>query len=59
MLLVIGLFDFMASANTAISKDEWVRYFAEVYIMVAVVFLILTSVLAALERRFVGEHARG
>lgn len=59
MLLVIGLFDFMASANTAISKDEWVRYFAEVYIMVSIVFLILTSVLAALERRFVGELSRG
>jgi general L-amino acid transport system permease protein len=54
MLLVVGLFDFMASANTAISKDEWARYFAELYVFVAVVFLVLTSVLAGLERRFVG-----
>jgi len=59
MLLVVGLFDFMASANTAISKDEWARYFAELYLFVAAVFLVLTSVLAALERRFVGTASHG
>jgi len=59
MLLVVGLFDFLASANTAISKDEWARYFGELYLFVAVVFLVLTSVLAGLERRFVGELHRG
>ena len=55
MLLVVGIFDFLASANTAISRDEWARYFAELYQFVAVVFLVLTSVLAGLERRFVGN----
>ncbi|HVO89779.1 MAG TPA: amino acid ABC transporter permease [Casimicrobiaceae bacterium] len=61
MLLVVGLFDFMASANTAISKDEWVRYFTELYLFVAAVFLVLTSVIAALQRRFGGpaESAHG
>ena len=59
MLLVVGIFDFMASANTAISKDEWARYFAELYLFVAAVFLVLTTVLAGLERRFVGEPRRG
>jgi general L-amino acid transport system permease protein len=59
MLLVVGLFDFMASANTAITKDEWARYFAELYIFVAIVFLVLTTVVAALERRFVGEVRHG
>ena len=54
MLLVVGLFDFMASANTAITKDEWVRHFGELYLFVAMVFLVLTSVLAGLERRFNG-----
>jgi general L-amino acid transport system permease protein len=58
MLLVVGLFDFMASANTAISKDEWARYFAELYVFVAAVFLALTSVLAGLERRFIGRRHR-
>lgn len=59
MLLVVGLFDFLASANTAISKDDWARYFAELYLFVAVVFLVLTSVLSLLERRFVGSPRRG
>jgi general L-amino acid transport system permease protein len=59
MLLVVGLFDFLASANTAITKDEWARYFAELYLFVAAVFLILTHVLGALERRFVGDLERG
>jgi general L-amino acid transport system permease protein len=59
MLLVVGLFDFLASANTAISKDEWARYFAELYMFVAVVFLVLTTVLSALERRFVRSAQRG
>ena len=59
MLLVVGLFDFLASANTAISKDDWARYFAELYLFVAFVFLVLTSVLSALERRFVGSAQRG
>ena len=59
MLLVVGIFDFLASANTAISRDEWARYFAELYQFVAVVFLVLTSVLAGLERRFVGNLHRG
>jgi general L-amino acid transport system permease protein len=54
MLLVVGLFDFLASANTAITKDEWARYFPELYLFVAAVFLVMTSVLAGLERRFVG-----
>ncbi|HEY4137747.1 MAG TPA: amino acid ABC transporter permease [Casimicrobiaceae bacterium] len=58
MLLVVGIFDFMASANTAISKDEWVRYFPELYLFVAVVFLILTTTLGALERRFAGSRNR-
>ena len=40
MLLVVGIFDFMASANTAITKDEWARYFAELYLFVAAVFLV-------------------
>lgn len=59
MLLVVGLFDFLASANTAITKDEWGRYFAELYLFVAAVFLVLTTVLAGLERRFVGERRHG
>lgn len=59
MLLVVGLFDFMASANTAITKDEWARYFAELYLFVAVVFLVLTTVVSALERRFVGDVRHG
>ena len=53
MLLIVGLFDFMASSNTAISKDEWARYFSELYVFVAIVFLVLTTVLGGLERRFV------
>lgn len=59
MLLVVGLFDFMASANTAISRDEWARHFAELYLFVAVVFLVLTTVLSGLERRFAGGFHRG
>ena len=59
MLLVVGLFDFLASANTAISKDEWARYFVELYLFVAIVFLVLTSAVAGLERRFVGDAQRG
>jgi general L-amino acid transport system permease protein len=59
MLLVVGLFDFLASANTAITKDEWSRYFPELYLFVAMVFLGLTSVVAGLERRFVGQRHRG
>jgi general L-amino acid transport system permease protein len=56
MLLVVGIFDFLASANTAITRDEWSRYFGELYMFVALVFLILTSVLIGLERRFVGTR---
>ena len=59
MLLVVGLFDFMASANTAITKDEWSRYFPELYLFVAVVFLVLTTVVSGLERRFVGDVRHG
>ena len=59
MLLVVGLFDFMASANTAITKDEWVRYFAELYLFVAAVFLAMTTVVSGLERRFVGDVRHG
>jgi len=59
MLLVVGLFDFMASANTAITKDEWARYFPELYIFVAIVFLVMTTVVSALERRFVGDVRHG
>ena len=47
-----------SSANTAISKDEWARYFVELYLFVAVVFLFLTTTLAALERRLVGRPGR-
>jgi general L-amino acid transport system permease protein len=56
VLLIVGLFDFLASANTAISKDEWVRYFPELYMVVAAAFLVMTSVLAGLERRFAGSR---
>ena len=59
MLLVVGLFDFMASANTAITKDEWARYFAELYLFVAAVFLVMTTVVSRLERRFVGDVRHG
>ncbi len=59
MLLVVGLFDFMASANTAITKDEWSRYFPELYLFVAAVFLVMTTVLSGLERRFVGDMRHG
>jgi general L-amino acid transport system permease protein len=59
MLLIVGLFDFMASANTAITKDEWSRYFPELYLFVAAVFLVLTTVVSRLERRFVGEMRHG
>jgi general L-amino acid transport system permease protein len=59
MLLVVGLFDFMASANTAITKDEWSRYFPELYLFVAGVFLVLTTVVSRLERRFVGDVRHG
>jgi general L-amino acid transport system permease protein len=59
MLLIVGLFDFMASANTAITKDEWSRYFPELYLFVAVVFLVLTTVVSRLERRFVGDVRHG
>lgn len=59
MLLVVGLFDFMASANTAITKDEWGRYFVELYLFVAVTFLFLSSVLSSLELRFVGKSKHG
>lgn len=59
MLLVVGLFDFMASANTAITKDEWSRYFPELYLFVAAVFLVLTTVVSRLERRFVGDVRHG
>jgi general L-amino acid transport system permease protein len=59
MLLVVGLFDFMASANTAITKDEWSRYFPELYLFVAAVFLALTTIVSRLERRFVGDVRHG
>jgi len=57
MLLVVGLFDFLASANTAITRDEWARYYVELYLVVAGAFLLMTTVLGALERRFVRKPA--
>jgi len=57
MLLVVGLFDFLASANTAITRDEWARYYLELYMFVAAAFLVMTTVLGALERRFVRKSA--
>jgi general L-amino acid transport system permease protein len=51
MIVVVGLFDFLASANTSISSDAWAPFFGEVYLVVAGTFLALTSALAALGRR--------
>ena len=50
MVVVVGLFDFLASANTALASDAWAPHFGEVYILIAVTFLCLTSILAALGR---------
>ncbi|MGC1579288.1 MAG: amino acid ABC transporter permease [Beijerinckiaceae bacterium] len=52
MVIIVGLFDFMASANTSISSDAWAPFFGEVYLFVAATFLVLTSIVAALGRRF-------
>ena len=61
MLLVVGLFDFLpASANTAIRWDDGGRVTLQSSTCLSLrCFLILTNVLGALERRFVGDLERG
>jgi general L-amino acid transport system permease protein len=51
---VVGLFDFVASANTAIASDAWAPFFKEIYIVVALTFLALAGGVAALGR--LAEH---
>ena len=59
MVVVVGLFDFLASANTALASDAWAPYFGEVYIFIAVVFLAFTSILSALGRQLDRGTSRG
>jgi general L-amino acid transport system permease protein len=50
LVVIVGLFDFLASANTAIASDAWAPFFAEIYLVVALVFLIITNGLTWLGR---------
>ena len=50
LVVVVGLFDFVASANTAIASDAWAPFFKEVYIVVALTFLALAGGISAFGR---------
>lgn len=50
MVVIVGLFDFLASANTALGSDAWAPFYREVYLLIVAVFLILTSTLMMLGR---------
>lgn len=50
MVVIVGLFDFLASANTALGSDAWAPFYREVYLLIVVVFLVLTSTLTVLGR---------
>ncbi len=52
MVVIVGLFDFVASANTTFSKDGWQPFFREIYILIAVVYLLATGVIARLGATF-------
>jgi general L-amino acid transport system permease protein len=48
MVVIVGLFDFVAAANTTFSKDGWQPFFREIYILIAAVYLLATGVIARL-----------
>jgi general L-amino acid transport system permease protein len=50
LIVVVGLFDFLAAANLSISSDAWAPFFGEVYIVVACAYLLFTLSLSALGR---------
>jgi general L-amino acid transport system permease protein len=52
MVVIVGLFDFVASANTTFSKDGWQPFFREIYILIALVYLLATGVIARLGSTF-------
>ena len=58
MVLIVGLFDFVASANTTYSKDGWQPFFREVYILIAVVYLVATGVIARIGVTFERQALR-
>jgi len=43
LVVIVGLFDFLASANTAIASDAWAPFFGEIYLLVGLVFLLITN----------------
>lgn len=50
LIVIIGVFDFLAGANASFSGNEWQPYFDEVYIVVAIVYLAMTLTLTQLGR---------
>jgi general L-amino acid transport system permease protein len=55
LVVIIGIFDFMASANAAYQTGVWTPYYREVYALVAAVYFVgafsLSRYGAYLERR--------
>lgn len=58
MVIVVGLFDFLASANKSFTSDAWAPFFGEVYILVSLVFLAGTGTLAWFGKSFERRLAR-
>ncbi len=52
LIVTVGLIDFLGSANSAITANEWDPYFDEVYIVIAAVYLAMTLALARLGRQY-------
>ncbi len=55
MVITVGLFDFVATANTAITGDAWAPYFVELYLFVALVYLVGTGAITAWGHRLERE----
>ena len=43
LIVVVGLFDFLAAANTSIASDAWAPFFGDVYAVVAATYLVITG----------------
>lgn len=46
LVVVVGLFDLVASANASVANDAWSPFFSEMYLFVAGVFLIATGAIS-------------
>ncbi|MEO0909623.1 MAG: hypothetical protein AAFX96_04540, partial [Pseudomonadota bacterium] len=40
LVTIVGLFDVLASANTAYGNGEWAPYYMEVYVFVALIYWV-------------------